>query len=363
MTKHAEVTNAFTRTAVRALVASAASLAMLAPPAQAAENVQAVDAAETQRHWTAERINQVVGLELPLGDGRGQTGGSGVRPGGRPQAVGAPARRSAIVAPRKGRRGRPGGTRSSAIRPRHPNAPITNWSSHGYGTARAAIPAAGRIFFTSGGRNNVCSGTLVQRNIVMTASHCLRNPGRAGAWSANVAFAPGVYGASRPYGTFAARRLVVTNEWVASGDYSMDYAFIVLSPNAAGYHAGDYAGTFPILLNAPGGSMYEFGYPAEGPWLTSCTTAFCRPQYCNSPIQRYNRYASGHYDVGMSCHIAGGASGGPMFKHYNGRWYVASVVSHGAWMRLTANGREGFDVYGPYLDGSVNNYLAYAQRL
>lgn len=90
---------------------------------------------------------------------------------------------------------------------------------------------------------------------------------------------------------------------------------------------------------------------------------FCQPQFCHSPIQHYNRYASGHYDVGMSCHIAGGASGGPMFQLYNGRWYLASVVSHGAWMIPHAYGREGFDVYGPYLDGTVSSYLAAAQRL
>lgn len=234
------------------------------------------------------------------------------------------------------------------------------WVSNGYGHA-APIAAVGRLFFrTPAGHQSFCTGTLVARNIVLTAAHCIRE-GHSGAWNSSWVFVPGANGTARPYGAWAARTALVPNAWSApafrsvpgtggDGYFAMDYGFVVLHGDGAGRHAADRTGAFSMWANASRGSIYHLGYPGEGGW-GGCTDANCRPWSCAAPTQRYNLYQGGKYDLGMSCSTTGGASGGPWFQRAsNGSWYITSVMSHMGIVHRWAGGRFGVSFFGPYLD-------------
>jgi V8-like Glu-specific endopeptidase len=249
------------------------------------------------------------------------------------------------------------------------------WQNYAYGTANP-VAAVGRIFFTENGQLMVCSGTLVAPNIVLTAAHCIRD-GKTGAWNSNWEFIPDVNGTSQPYGAFAARTVTLPTNWSSpsynsvpgtggQGYWPLDYGFLVLSPNSAGYNAGQYTGWYGMLANAPRtGSIFDLGYPAEGPWRASCTSSSCSPQFCNSPIQVHDVYQGGMSDVGISCYSSGGASGGPWFQTYNGQTYVASVMSDmGVVHTYAPNGeRYGLTFFGAYFDNTALSMFSYANTL
>lgn len=248
------------------------------------------------------------------------------------------------------------------------------WSIQSYGYV-SPTPAVGRLFFTKpGGARAVCSGVVVDINIVLTAAHCVRS-GKSGRWNGKWVFAPGGEGTNvAPYGMFASRTATVKSTWSKApwnkttgtsggGYFPMDYAFIVLSPDQRGWNVANYTGFFPILMNAPKSTIYHVGYPSAGQWA-ACTITSCSPWQCTAPFQRLIRYPGGKQEVGMSCFTSGGASGGPMLEYWNNAWYVVSVLSHMGVARRDANGgRYGTSFYGPYLDAGTGQLLEYTRRL
>lgn len=96
----------------------------------------------------------------------------------------------------------------------------------GVETQLAPVATIGKVFFTLGGSNYVCSGTATSsanRDVVTTAGHCL-NEG-PGAFATNWAFVPAYDKGSRPYGTWTARDLVTTSAWANQGDINYDGGF------------------------------------------------------------------------------------------------------------------------------------------
>ena len=72
-------------------------------------------------------------------------------------------------------------------------------------------PAHGKVFFSDGSANYVCSGTALtsgNESVVWTAGHCV-NEG-PGAFYTNWAFVPAYKDGARPYGTWTARTLLTT---------------------------------------------------------------------------------------------------------------------------------------------------------
>jgi len=145
----------------------------------------------------------------------------------------------------------------------------------------------GKVFFTEGGLNYVCSGTALlsgNKSVVWTAGHCV-NDG-AGTFVTNWAFVPAYADGSAPYGTWTARRLLTTSGWT---------------------------------FNYPRQQTYvSHGYPAAPPFNGE------RLYTCTSPLQ-YDDTSANPPTMGIDCDMTGGSSGGGWTVHGS----LESVNSYG----------------------------------
>ena len=207
------------------------------------------------------------------------------------------------------------------------NEPVFRYDAAGYLPYDSLPTQVGRIqMFVDGALTNTCSGTVVDRHLVLTAAHCVDK------WDC-FRFFPDQYGTQAKYGYWdSCRAWYPTNfNSTEAWRWVYDYALISFPPNASGY-VGDVVGTQRILMDAAGLNLakYNIGYPVEGWYSQGCTTNSCYPWYCWAPdpgnAGRYH-WGNGWTSIGWGCDAAGGISGGPVFALYNNAWWVVSVNS------------------------------------
>jgi hypothetical protein len=205
--------------------------------------------------------------------------------------------------------------------------------------AQESLPAqVGRVYgFNQDAAGNwkvtaPCSGTLVTRDLVITAAHCLK--GKDG-W----VFYPALYGDSTPYGSWASTSATFDAGYLgSSGTQAFDYGFVKLQPNAAGTLPGDVIKPFPVLTDSTqvaSMNLVSEGYPVEGWWESqgNCNwNVHCYPWFCESSRAQVYDHGNGFRSIGWGCVANGGISGGPVFGQYNGQWYLVSVHSTGGYM-------------------------------
>lgn len=199
----------------------------------------------------------------------------------------------------------------------------------------SSVSHIGKVFFTLGGVNYVCSGnsvTSANQSTVSTAGHCL-NEG-PGAFASNFTFVPAYLDGAAPYGKWTAKALYTTSQWSSNGNIQYDTGFAVMN-TLNGQKLSDVVGASGVQFNAARGLAYKsFGYPAASPFtgesLKSCSgTATNDP---NNP--QYNTQ-------GIPCNMTGGSSGGPWFIGTSSSGYQNSVNSYGY-------GSNSSNMYGPY---------------
>src|SRR4051794_13687278 len=152
------------------------------------------------------------------------------------------------------------------------------WSSSEVTTPSTQQPTSthGKVFFTLGGVDYVCSGTALlssNKSVVWTAGHCV-NEG-PGDFATNWQFVPAYKDGSAPLGVYVASDLVTSSQWSNSGDFSYDFAAAVVSP-AGGTALTDRVGGRGIAFNTSRSQTYvSYGYPAARPFngqrLWTCT--------------------------------------------------------------------------------------------
>ncbi|MGO4245711.1 serine protease [Paenarthrobacter sp. RAF54_2] len=197
----------------------------------------------------------------------------------------------------------------------------------------------GKIFFTLGGANYVCSGnsvTAANKSTVSTAGHCV-NEG-PGAYATNFVFVPAYLNGSAPYGKWTARALYSPTQWASNGNMQYDTAFAVVN-TLNGQRLADVVGSSGVQFNAARGLSYKsFGYPAAPPFNGESLKS-CSGTATNDP---YNpQFAT----QGIPCNMTGGSSGGPWFIGNSSAGYQNSINSYGY-------GSNSSTMYGPYW-GSV----------
>ena len=220
--------------------------------------------------------------------------------------------------------------------------PATTKGTKGKPTiAKSETPVShiGKVFFTMGGANYVCSGNAVSSDngsTVATAGHCV-NEG-PGAYATNFIFVPAYENGAAPYGKWTAKALYAPTEWVSNGDMTFDTGFAVVNPDAKGRQLTDVVGGSGVAFNQARGLTYtSYGYPAASPFngetLKSCTGT--ATDDANNP-----QFGT----QGIPCDMTGGSSGGP--------WFIG-IGSDGVQNSINSYGYNRSPVmYGPYW-GSV----------
>jgi hypothetical protein len=236
----------------------------------------------------------------------------------------------------------------SAIPRENKYVPLQGKPGGGTSSATAVHVAAtnffGKVFFTEGGLNYVCSGTVTQStngSLVTTAGHCV-NEG-PGAYVTNFAFVPKYENGTRPFGTFTARTLMTTSEWRTSGDFNHDIGFAVMNPLGTTTLAGTVGAGYPIGFNKGYNLTFDaYGYPQANPYDGQTLWR------CSGPTTKDTR---GSTDNRLPCSMTGGSSGGG--------WITGGVLNS-----LNSFGYRGEKnvMYGPYF-GTVEETLYNAARV
>ncbi|MFI7706353.1 trypsin-like serine peptidase [Nonomuraea sp. NPDC049480] len=259
--------------------AAQAEVRLRPKPAQHAAADSASEQRQVLRYWTERKMEAAEPLDAPAPK-------KGVKPSAA-DATGAP-----------WAAGPTGGQASQAAR-----SGGEPWTGGG-----AVVKTTGRIFFTTAqGRNASCSGSAVtstNKSVVITAGHCVK---LNGAFHANWVFVPGYDKGARPFGTWAATRLLTTQPWNAREDVNFDVAAAVVAP-LEGRTLVDVVGGQGVAFNQQRRQqMYAFGYPAAAPYDGS------KLVYCSG--RAFDDYLLTD-DLGLTCNMTGGSSGGPWMLNF-----------------------------------------------
>ncbi len=226
-------------------------------------------------------------------------------------------------------------------------------------TSAAVYRITGRVLFTIGGGDYICSGAAVgdtstTTSIVLTAGHCtMENDGST--WATNWMFipefdaAPSYTCSATKHGCWVATALYGDGEFLHAGGFNTqavahDWAFAVVG---AGGHAGttqlDSLGAFGIQFSGPakGTTLAAFGYPAAGKYKGRDLV------YCQGPIGEDPNASNLTWSMG--CDMTGGSSGGP--------WLSGDVRTTGAVLRsLNSYGYSGIrNMYGPKFNAETQD--------
>ena len=206
-------------------------------------------------------------------------------------------------------------------------------------TAQTPVAHIGKVFFTFGGSNYVCSANAISsanESTVATAGHCL-NEG-PGTFATRFTFVPAYQNGSAPYGQWTATELHAPTNWTSGGDITYDTGFAVVS-SPTGVSLSDTVGASGVAFNDSRGLTYSaFGYPAASPF-TGETLQSCYGTATNDP---YGQSES----QGIPCNMTGGSSGGP--------WFIGSS-SAGVQNSLSSFGSGGVKntMFGPYWGAAI----------
>ncbi|MGX1161956.1 V8-like Glu-specific endopeptidase [Arthrobacter sp. SLBN-100] len=213
--------------------------------------------------------------------------------------------------------------------------------------SEAPVKHIGKVFFTLGGSNYVCSGNAVSsanESTVATAGHCL-NEG-PGAFATNFVFIPAYENGTAPYGKWTASSLHAPTQWSAEGNMAYDTGFAVMN-RLNKQTLTDVVGGSGVAFNQARGLTYKiFGYPAASPFngqtLKSCTGT--------ATDDTRNQFGT----QGIPCDMNGGSSGGP--------WFIGTSAT-GLQNSINSYGYNGSVVmYGPYWGDVIQQTYASAAK-
>ncbi|HEX6388995.1 MAG TPA: hypothetical protein VFZ89_06105 [Solirubrobacteraceae bacterium] len=204
----------------------------------------------------------------------------------------------------------------------------------------------GKVFFSDGGSNWVCSGTAVTGatgSVVWTAGHCSWSASGSGPVT-NFMFVPAFKDGAAPYGRFAATSIYSATGWKTSEEYGVDVGAARVATNESGKTLAQAVGGRAIAFNQPRQITYHLiGYPAAGKFNGQ------RMRVCDSPWLR-DDLSTTPDAIGVGCDMTGGSSGGGWLNDAN---VLVSNVSYGY-------GNLKNVLFGPHLEGEAQSVYAAA---
>jgi V8-like Glu-specific endopeptidase len=127
--------------------------------------------------------------------------------------------------------------------------------------------AAGKLFFSDGGDDFVCSASVINFRVVVTAGHCVHEgSGGSAGFFENFMYVPAYVVGVAPYGTWSVAVVLVTNTWAMGNGVvpnAADYAMFEMQDRASGRIGSvtGFLGWQVTSLNPNHVSM--LGYPAS----------------------------------------------------------------------------------------------------
>ncbi len=182
--------------------------------------------------------------------------------------------------------------------------------------------AAGKLFFVDGKDSYVCSASLIDRGLVLTAAHCVAEFGAKRMFS-EWRFVPGYRNGDAPFGNWSAQKAYVLAAYpdgTAPCDSGVvcrdDIALLVLQPQADDtgqpYYAGQRTGWFSHISGpqpfAASGLTHvtQLGYP-----VCLDNGALMQRNDAQAVVSADNRN-----NTVMGSLMCGGASGGPIIANF-----------------------------------------------
>lgn len=173
--------------------------------------------------------------------------------------------------------------------------------------------AVGKIYFSEPGGTYVCSGSLIDRGLIVTAAHCVADFG-TGNFYTGWQFMPGLSGSKKAYGTWYVQQAWVMSSYLDGTDSCYqpgvicknDVAVLVVAPRGRSF-PGTKTGWFGYGWNNYGFSaanaalINQLGYPVshDGGYMMQRTDS---PGFVNSTFSNNTIWGSRQ---------TGGSSGGP----------------------------------------------------
>lgn len=221
---------------------------------------------------------------------------------------------------------------SVAVRPHH-NTTTVSPPYRDYPNSTVGV-----LFFGSSSRCTAAVVTSGDRRSVWTAGHCVY---KNGSWHNNMIFVPAYDGTAStlsnaaPFGRWPATRLISLvrnpgNAWVDGENPHYDLGAVDLI-NRSGNRIGDVTGTLGFSWGQPRGLTYDaVGYPIGGTQFSGNTQIAC---YDRSLRTARTYGGAGPPMQVITCHVTGGASGGPWvqndFQENCPACFINSVHSRG----------------------------------
>jgi len=212
----------------------------------------------------------------------------------------------------------------------------------------------GKLFFTQGGQNFVCSASAINRNTLATAGHCVHsgNNSQAG-FSTNVLFCPSFSpaGADAVRGCWAGVGEFVSFQWFNVANSDRDYGCIITSKtgtkiaNSIGNITGWTGRSWNFASSQP---TFSLGYPQGAPFagnrlITTASTEWYQLNR-NTSESQLSKY------IGND--MTGGSSGGPWWLNFNeGGTEIAPVDASG----VTDPNQSSSTAPAPWING-VNSH-------
>lgn len=131
--------------------------------------------------------------------------------------------------------------------------------------ARVVYPysAVGKLFFSIGGSDFICSAAVISARVVATAGHCVYSAGR---FHRNFLFVPAYHEGNDPFGSWAVEVALTTEAWMDGEDIvpnGSDFGMLVME-DLEGSRIGDVTGWLGFKTNQLSPNhITMLGYPAN----------------------------------------------------------------------------------------------------
>lgn len=215
----------------------------------------------------------------------------------------------------------------------------------------------GKLYFSNGVNNFVCSGAAVtcnDLNLVMTAGHCCA-PGNGVSFYSDFLFVPACFGANcntgapgtAPFGVWDWESVTVPTAWFASGDLGRDVCFLSAAPNGSAQELHSVVGSLGLTWNQTQPVHYTMtGWPQGAPF-SGGNLVF----EIGSTAELDGAFTPN--TVGVGNFMTGGSSGGAWIKDY--KQASANLFWNGLNSYKYTSPARPDEMFGPYIDTTIFN--------